>query len=150
MLSCNNIVTNVTLDLDLQVQAVTVIALLNEAAETIRRSRLNGGLPSARLASWPDVVRSINEAYGYHRVRFRPPAPTPEQIDRLDRVLGWLLMLSGREASIFGARLSGLRWAAIEAREGLSERHARRLLWSAAMFISSLDKTIAGMSGNMV
>lgn len=142
MISRNDGVTSVTDYRRLCDRVMAVLGDLDEARETLRRLCLRGGvdLPSRVLAAWPDVVRSMREAYGYTPIRFRPPAPTAAAIDRLDQVLGWLLTLTGPAAKVFGARVAGLSWPQIIGYLGTSESSARRLLWSAAVTIAQAQK----------
>ena len=64
---------------------------LYEGVETLSRLPLpRNAFPASLSSAWPDVIRSVSEAYGYHRARSRPAAPTPQNIRRMDEALEWL------------------------------------------------------------
>jgi hypothetical protein len=101
-------------------------ARFEEAAETLRGLRLtNRDRPSSALTHWPDVVHQAILAYGWTGARVRPPAPSPDAIDRLDTTLAWLWPLADDERRIVMARAFRLPWRRIEDLDGRSERTLR-------------------------
>lgn len=103
-------------------------ARFEEAAETLRALRLTArDRPSATLARWPDVVHQAMLAYGWAGARFRPPAPSPEAIDRLDETLSWLWPLADDERRLVMARAFRLPWRRLEDLDGRSERTLRAI-----------------------
>ncbi|MDJ0944272.1 MAG: DUF6362 family protein [Kiloniellales bacterium] len=77
-------------------EAGHVRAWIREAMDTLRRLPLpKDGLPRRPSSHMPEVLREFVEAYGYDRGRSREPVSARE-IDRLDRVLDWLLWLEAR------------------------------------------------------
>lgn len=66
-----------------------VLARISEAMATLR---LLGGAvgPTRSVTSWPDVVHSAEEAYGYTAVTGRRPHASPHDIARLEQVERWL------------------------------------------------------------
>lgn len=62
---------------------------------------LPGGAAMERIKSnMPDYVRDGNESYGWNATKQRPPRPTADAIDRMDRTLSWVRLIpaSGPEA----------------------------------------------------
>jgi hypothetical protein len=101
-------------------------ARFEEAADTLRALRLTTrDRPSTTLTRWPDVVHQAMLAYGWTATRTRPPAPSPDAIDRLDRTLGWLWPLADDERRIVMARAFRLPWRRLEDLDGRSERTLR-------------------------
>ena len=62
-----------------------VEARFEEAASTLRR------LPDTRVPgyfnTWPPIVRSVYEAFGWERARMPKIAPTPDAIGRMEETL---------------------------------------------------------------
>jgi hypothetical protein len=99
-----------------------------EAAETLRALPLKSrDRPEARLSRWPDVVHQAILAYGWAAARVRPPAPSPEAIDRLEETLSWLWPLADAERRLVMARAYRLPWRRIEDLDGRSERTLRNV-----------------------
>lgn len=84
---------------------------LAEAADTLRR------LPAVKvqgyICSWPTVVRTMHEAYGWHAARVCLGPPSPGAIDRMDETITWLAWLEPDDAKIVWLRASGVRWKLI-------------------------------------
>lgn len=97
-----------------------------EAAATLRGLRIGPrDRPQTRLSSWPDIVHQAMLAYGWSDARVRPPAPSPEAIDRLDETLSWLWPLADDERRLVMARAFRLPWRRLEDMDGRSERTLR-------------------------
>lgn len=58
------------------------------AALTVRSPRLDGG-----SVVWPDIVRTVSEAYGYSILPLSWPTPTAAQITEMDRRLAWIALI---------------------------------------------------------
>ncbi len=61
--------------------------------------------PSGYRTAWPEVVRSVNEAYGWHAEQSRFPVPSAKAICDMYEVFDWLLLLEGLDRSIVSARM---------------------------------------------
>jgi hypothetical protein len=103
---------------------------LEEAAFTLRR------LPDSRVPgyfnTWPAVVRSVYEAFGYERASMPRIAPTPESIKRMEEAFTWLPWLEPDDARIVWLRAERVRWKPICFRVGLT-RQAAWARWVAAL-----------------
>jgi len=114
--------------------ASMVEARLEEAAFTLDR------LPDTRVPgyfnTWPQIVRSVHESFGYERVRAPRIAPTPQAISRMEETFTWLTWLNPDDARIVWMRAEGLQWKPICWRVGLSRQHAWRR-WVAALLTVS-------------
>lgn len=78
---------------DCDVSRDFVASRLREAWDTLRRVPAHGG-PTLRL-SWPDVVQSVSEAYGYAQASVRLPPASPKAIDRMHEAFTWFRALCG-------------------------------------------------------
>jgi hypothetical protein len=103
----------------------TVKAWLREAADTLKR------LPRAdlrpRLTLWPEVVRSAAEVAMLEPSRLRRAAPAPAAIDRLDKVLSWLLACDEEARRMVWARACGISWRRLEDIDGRSHMTLRKV-----------------------
>jgi Domain of unknown function (DUF6362) len=101
-----------------------------EAARTLRR------LPDTRVPgyfnSWPPIVRSAFEAFGYERARMPRIAPSPQAIGRMEETITWLAWLEPDDARIVWLRAEGVRWKPICYRVWLT-RQAAWARWVAAL-----------------
>ena len=101
-----------------------------EAAFTLRR------LPDSRVPgyfnTWPQVVRSAYEAFGYDRARMPRIAPSPGAIARMEETFTWLLWLGADDARIVWLRAENVPWKPICWRVGLTRQTAWRR-WVAAL-----------------
>lgn len=101
-----------------------------EAARTLRR------LPDTRVpgyfSTWPPVVRSAFEAFGYERARMPRIAPSPQAIGRMEETITWLAWLEPDDARIVWLRAEGVRWKPICYRVGLT-RQTAWARWVAAL-----------------
>ena len=80
-------------------------------------------LPEERVQGyfsvWPEVVRSVHDAFGWHEPVLRRPWPSPASIDRMDETISWLRWLEPDVAKIVWLRASGNRWKSICVEVGL-------------------------------
>lgn len=117
-----------------QGQAKDVLA---HVAERLKRSiltlyaqpdRERGWLNSAK-ANWPEVVRSVNEAYGYTHPKVRRFDPSPQDVDEYLFWLDQLTVLKQQDERgfrIIKARAVDEPWWRLAQRFGCSERTVRR------------------------
>ena len=88
-------------------------------------------------ACWPDVLHTkLDDWWAYASVpaRYNREPATAADLDRLDRVIDWLWMLTEDERVVICARGSGLSWRAImRARRRLGRKsgshEGHRQLW---------------------
>jgi hypothetical protein len=108
--------------------ATDIKGRFEEAADTLRALRVGArDRPGTRLTRWPDIVHQAILAYGWSGARVRPPAPSPEAIDRLDITLSWLWPLADEERRLVMARAFRIPWRRIEDLDGRSERTLRTI-----------------------
>lgn len=110
--------------------ASMVEARFEEAAFTLRR------LPDRRVPgyfnTWPTIVRSVYEAFGWERARMPRIAPSPEAISRMEGTFTWLAWLEPDDARIVWLRAENVPWKPICWRVGLSRKTAWQR-WVAAL-----------------
>lgn len=108
-------------------EAGHVRAWIREAMETLHRLPMpRDGLPRRLRSHMPEIVRDLVEAYGYDAERPRSGGSAAE-IDRLDRVLDWLLQLRDRrEALVVTAVALGLNLRAVGRLVGRSHEWCRQ------------------------
>lgn len=100
---------------------------LTEAAQTLRRMPVpKGGFPAGHQSGWPDVVHDWM-AYAYTPATIPRTRPTAEQIDKLDRALGWLHWLTRDQRMILWARANGWTWRMVEQADVPKHRQERQL-----------------------
>jgi uncharacterized protein DUF6362 len=103
-----------------------------EAAYTLRRLPMpRHGLPANFRTHWPDIAYEWL-AYGWTPARAPRIPPSPQEISRLDEVLGWCLRWLSREQRVIcWARATGWTWRQCEAMDELERdghgRQAHRL-----------------------
>lgn len=111
-----------------------VEARFEEAAATLRR------LPGLRVpgyfSTWPPIIRSIHEAFGWEPARFARIPPTAAAISRMEETFTWLAWLEPDDARIVWLRAEGVRWKPICWRIGISRATAWRR-WAAALITIS-------------
>jgi hypothetical protein len=111
-----------------------VAARLEEAADAMAR------LPNERVPGfydmWPGIV-------GGSLTGDRPAAPSPEAIDRMEEVLGWLCWLEPEERRLVWLRAEGLPWKRITHRLGIGRTTAWQRWTMALLKIASRLNTIA-------
>lgn len=106
--------------------------VLVEAAETLKR--LPADKPRGYVSSMPAPVRSMHESYGWEPAKLRRPPPSPQAIDRLDAVLGWMAWLSDDQVRVVWARASGIPWRPICVRLGCGRTKAWQV-WVTALVL---------------
>ena len=115
---------------DMRWTASMVEERFEEAAFTLRR------LPESRVPgyfnTWPQVVRSAYEAFGWERARMPRIAPSPGAIGRMEETFTWLLWLEPDDARIVWLRAENVPWKPICWRVGLSRKTAWQR-WVAAL-----------------
>lgn len=110
----------------------SVEEMLIEAATTLKR--LPGERPQGYVSSMPTPLRNVHEAYGWEPARLRRPPPSPQAIDRLDLVLGWMVWLSEDQMRVVWARACGIPWRPICARLGCGRTKAWQI-WVTALVL---------------
>ena len=86
---------------------------LVEAGRTLKRLPLPpSAWPAKMRAVWPEAPDEWS-AYGYNEVRVHRVGPSPDEIDRCDEVLGWLLWLEPDVRKLVLARAQGASWRRI-------------------------------------
>lgn len=93
--------------------------------------------------AWPDVLQSVNEAYGYSEARPPKFRPRPKDIDEMQEALSWLCWLKRqndgqRDFKIVFARAFGAPWWKLAARYGKAERTVKR--WHEGAFVKMWAK----------
>jgi len=105
-----------------------------EAAFTLRR------LPESRVPgyfnTWPPIIRSVYEAFGWERARMPRIAPSPQAISNMEETFTWLAWLEPDDARIVWLRAEGVPWKPICWRIGISRQTAWRR-WAAALITVS-------------
>ena len=82
-------------------------------------------------SSWPEIVRAVEDAYGYQAVKRPKFRPTSRDVDEMLPALDWLAWLGcqkdgKREVAIIWARALGTPWWKLAERYGKSEKQVRR------------------------
>lgn len=88
----------------------------------------------ARLTQWPALAPASEELFALmvmrgadsEPVRVRPPAPSPEAIDRMLPTLAWLAWIDRQQRQVVLARAHRISWWKLAARFGVSERSVQR------------------------
>ena len=97
---------------------------LVEAADVLKR------LPEERVQGyfsvWPEVVRSVYDAFGWHDPVLKRPWQSPASIDRMDETFRWLHWLDPDEVRLVWLRAEGVRWKLISHRFGINRSTAWR------------------------
>lgn len=121
---------------------------LQEAASTFRRLPMKDG-PKEFGSSWSEYVREAKHAYGYHKATMKV-RPSPEQISRMDEVIGWLRLIESKDERrdafawrIFWMRTDGYRWIQIGRRVGLSSLQTWRIRTVAVLTIEKRLRTVS-------
>ena len=101
------------------------IEVFEEVRSAVRTLRL---LPPVfvrtKMSTWPDIVQSFFDAYGYTPTPIRI-VPTANQISRLDRVIEWIAPLPRDYAAVLWARAEGASFRKIAQRLKCSEGKCR-------------------------
>lgn len=97
---------------------------LAEAVDVLKR------LPEEKVqgyfSSWPEIVRSFHEAFGWHDPVMKRPWPSPASIDRMEVTLTWMQFLAPEDAKLVWARAEKKRWKEICWRFGVTRSTANR------------------------
>ncbi len=97
---------------------------LTEAADVLKR------LPEERVQGyfsvWPEIVRSVFDAFGWHDPILKRPWPSPASISRMEETLTWMQFLAPEDGRLVWARAEGTPWKAICWRFGVSRATAHR------------------------
>lgn len=106
--------------------AVQVFEQIQRAVRTLRK--LPPAFVRSSSCSWPEIVRSFHEAYGYNDPTPPRLVPTARQITEMDQVIGWIAFLAnyGEEyPRIIWARAEKASWRKIATLVGLSKDTCR-------------------------
>ena len=92
-----------------------VVREIERAMQTLKNLPLGeASLLSRVKALWPEVLRSERENWWSEpSVKHNREVASSQDIDRLDRVLGWLMCLTDYERMVVSARAEGASWRAI-------------------------------------
>jgi hypothetical protein len=125
-------------DLMKRLKVEWIAAELAAAAETLRNYQSRQCWPADMRAVWPDVVRSTFESYNTDLARAglaeqTRVTPSAAEISRMDRVIGWLTWLNGRERKVVWSIASGLSLRKVAAmfgkgKDSIHEDHVSALL----------------------
>lgn len=123
---------------------------LQEAAWALRRMPMpRHGKPAGLQCAWPDIVQEWT-AYGWSLAHAPRTRPSPEEITRLDEVLGWLWLLSEDQRFVIWSRAQpGSTWRKVcyldeerRAGHGRTERWLRQIQGDGeARILSKLNGT---------
>ena len=111
---------------------------LKEAVKMLERCRLERhDIPDKVRSAWPDVVRQMEDAYGYEgdpdhpkipkdteKQRQRREAainravPSPAELDRMDGALQLLWLVPNGSRGLVGARVAGATWKVLSIKMG--------------------------------
>jgi len=92
-----------------------------QAVDTLRRltNLTNRDVPHGYTSSWPEIVRSYEEGYGYDPPRLVHVAAGDKAIDALDEVIQWANeWLDPVERKLVWGRAWRVRWKRLEAELG--------------------------------
>jgi hypothetical protein len=79
------------------VDTAYVKARLEAAGKCLMALPAHGTAPAAVRSAWPQIVRSVWEAYDATRDGpMRPPRPSAAAIDAMDEAFGWLTLLGDK------------------------------------------------------
>ena len=70
-------------------------AELQNAGRVLQALGIRGVWPGGAQSSMPEIVRDVNEGYGWDPGRVRPARPGPDEIAAMDRAFGWLQLIPG-------------------------------------------------------
>ncbi|MCA3248990.1 MAG: hypothetical protein INF41_01005 [Rhodospirillaceae bacterium] len=114
--------------------STTVEQRLASAAAVLRR--LPGAMPRTKLTSWPEVIHSTREAYGWNASQPRPIPPHPQDIQAMDQALEWLFWLTEGERKLVWARACRLPWRGLAEMDGRSHVTLRKVVQQAYQHIA--------------
>lgn len=73
---------------------------LEDAAFTLAAMPANGCWPGGMRSYWPDIVADRDDLDWPMESDVRPPAPSKDEVSRMDLALSWLSMIEEREARV--------------------------------------------------
>ena len=144
-------------------EAIALIEIrMREAVKMLERCSLERhDIPDKVRSAWPDVVRQMEDAYGYEgdpdhpeiskdtdkQRRRREEAinravPSPAELDRMDRALQLLWWVPNGSRGLVGARVAGATWNALSIKMQLPtiEVRTRYKLGLEAIFDKLMEK----------
>lgn len=68
---------------------------LDAAAITLSALRSPGLRPAGCRIMWPDIVRDLEDIWWTEVDDIRPPAPSSDEVSRMDEALSWVQFLDG-------------------------------------------------------
>jgi len=90
------------------VDTAYVTARLEAAGATLMALPAHGAAPAGIRSAWPDIVRSVWDAYKAERQGLmRPPRPSGAAIDAMDEAFAWISLLGPQ--AIHSERLIWMR-----------------------------------------
>ena len=97
---------------------------LRQALITARRLPGRGALPAALRSLWPSAPRGWRE-YNTDPTRMARPLASPDEVERMDRALGWLQWLTPRDRDLVLAKAGRVSFGAIAKRDGRTSEGCR-------------------------
>jgi len=73
-----------------------VTVRLEEAGRTLMALPAHGTAPAGMRVAWPEIVRSVWDAYDWTGAPVRPPRPTGAAIDAMDEAFGWIPLIGAQ------------------------------------------------------
>ncbi|QDP66862.1 MAG: hypothetical protein Tp172SUR151031_9 [Prokaryotic dsDNA virus sp.] len=98
--------------------------------------RLPTPIRKQKMNAWPLFKTDPGLAYGYNVYTISRPKPSPEQIDRADQSLYWLIHCSIEQRRLIWARAKKYSWRKIAAVAGCSKDTAKYRWQEAIMTIA--------------
>ena len=114
----------------LQWSTEQVAARLQEAADTDRRLPSVG--PQGYRSLWPVCLRQEWERLSHEDRQLRPLPPSPEEIERMLEVMGWMQWLQVEQRHLAWMRAKHYGWRDIARRFGCCSKTAQRR-WDAIL-----------------
>ncbi len=97
---------------------------LEEAVDVL--SRLPEEKVQGYFSAWPEIVRSIHDAFGWHDPVMKRPWPSPASIDRMEEALTWIRFLELEDGKLVWARVEKTPWKQICWQFGITRTTANR------------------------
>ncbi len=119
---------------------------LREAVSTLRLIALGRhDIPDVMRSGWPEVVHDWM-AFGGEVMKQRlkdavnrPPIPSPDEIDRMDQAMKWLLKVKHSDRAIVVGRAQGYSWRQLEDKDGRCVRTLQ------AVHSGAMEAILAGL-----
>ncbi len=117
--------------------AEQVEARLIDAGRTLMAMQVPGTAPAGFRSAMPEIVRDVDESYGWDGSLTRPGPPGARAIARMDQALSWIPLIPADKPGyrrVVGARMlvhpetdrHVFGWVRIGARLGIAHETARR------------------------